>query len=223
MKPFPPPPHIRLTEEDVKVLPEDGFLRVNRSALTFHYPSGEKSKPFVADRILRRGDDAVVIVAYYWNETDNNLYVYLRSAIRPAVALRNYRLSQIPEDQFTGNFWELPAGCIDHGEKGLDGIIAAGVRETKEELGFNTTADDFSFLGKRTFSSVGIAGERLFFVAVEVDPYLRGEPTLDGGPFEREGEVRAFCKDDLLEAIKDGYLIDSKTEIGLLRIFAKFA
>lgn len=214
---FPSPPHIRLVEENAKITPEDGFLRVCRGELTFYYPNGEKSEPFVADRVVRRGDDAVVIVAFYRNEGE--LMVYLRSAIRPAVALRNYRNSKILEDQLVGNFWELPAGCIDKGEEGLDGIIAAGVRESKEELGFDLKPEEFFFLGKRIFSSVGICGERLFFVAVEVDPKTRTEPTLDGGPFEREGVVEAFSQTDLVEAIRDGYLIDSKTEIGLRRIF----
>lgn len=211
------PPQIVLVEDNVRTLPEDGFLHIKRSDVIFNYPNGDKSSPFTVDRIVRRMDDAVIIVAWYLE--NNELFVYLRSSIRPAIALKDYTKSQLPEDQSVGNLWELPAGCIDTDEVGQEGVLLAAARETKEELGFIIKPNKFNLLGNRTFSSVGMSGERLYFVECNVKPSERGEPVEDGGPFEAFGKVVAINIIDALKAIDDGEIVDSHTEIGVRRLY----
>ncbi|HLG28276.1 MAG TPA: NUDIX domain-containing protein, partial [Paenisporosarcina sp.] len=144
------PPRIVLTEENVRILPEDGFLRIKRSDVTFYYPNGEKSVASTVDRVIRQTDDAVVIVAWYMGY--NGPHIYLRSSIRPALALKDYGPSGILEGEDVGNLWELPAGCLEPKES----IFEAASRETKEEIGFSIPPEKFNPLGNRTFPGVGM-------------------------------------------------------------------
>ena len=104
------PPRIVLTEENVRILPEDGFLRIKRSDVTFYYPNGEKSVASTVDRVIRQTDDAVVIVAWYMGY--NGPHIYLRSSIRPALALKDYGPSGILEGEDVGNLFEFSSRCL---------------------------------------------------------------------------------------------------------------
>ena len=102
-----------------------GFVNVRRLSLRAHYPDGSESAPFPYDTATRRALDAVVICAVY---TENGRpFVYLRSALRPPLALRPREL-----DAVESSLWELPAGLIESHETAAE----AGARETEEELGF---------------------------------------------------------------------------------------
>lgn len=214
---LPKAPKIVLTENNVTTIPESGFLRVRRGDTTFNYPNGEKSKPFPADRIVRRCEDAVIIVAWYHGE--DGPYVYLRSSIRPALALRDYSASEMLEGPDVGNLWELPAGLIEANEPGILGVLNAASREAKEEIGFSVATENINLLGQRSFPAVGMSGERLFFVSMEVNPSERGSPSEDGGPFEAYGEVIAVHIIDILKAIDDGQIVAAPTEIGVRRLY----
>jgi len=229
MKEFPLPPSILLTEENIQTVPDKGFLRVIRSEVTFHYPDETKSKPCIVDRISRKCEDAVVMIIYFY-DAEEVLYVYLRSAIRPAIALRKDEFflsekknlfskpNQLIDCSNEGNLWELPAGLIENEENTYDGVKKAAARETLEEIGFDVNANNFSWLGKRSFPSVGLSGERLFFLSADVTNMKRVEPCLDGSPFESHGEVIAIPLSDAIKAIDNGYLVDMKTEVGLRRL-----
>lgn len=220
---FPIPPHIKLIEKNIKIQPEDGFLRIQRSDVTFHYPNGETSTPYTVDRCVRRVDDAVAIIAWYYKDprVRQQPMIYLRSAIRPALYLRDFTESGIPEDSMVGNLWELPAGCVEKDETGIDGVLKAASREALEEIGFAVDPVNVCLLGDRTFSAVGMAGERIFFAEMKVNPKTKIEPTLDGGPFEAYGEVFPISLYDALVALETGQIYDSKTEIGIRRFADK--
>jgi 8-oxo-dGTP pyrophosphatase MutT (NUDIX family) len=212
----PDAPAIKLEVLETKQEPDNGFLRINRAKAKFYYPDGSVSEEIIFDQVYRREMDAVVIIAHYNDAKNNEAYVYLRSALRPALALREYH--SLPESEEIANQWELPAGLLEADELGLEGLQRGAQRELLEEVGFEIEAKNLKLLGKRVFSSGGIVGERLFFLEVEVDASLRKEPTLDGSPFERNGEVIVYKLREALQGIKDGHFPDAKTEIGLKRL-----
>lgn len=216
MKNLPTPPQITFTEGEVQILPETGFLKIKRSDLTFHYPDGTSSEPFTVDRMFRGTDDAVGVMA--WFRTGLTPHIYLRSAVRPALSLRDYSVTGVKEPRDIGNLWEMPAGGIEKTEKGQAGVLLAASREVQEELGFTLPPNKFKFLGKRTFLDVGSSGTRMFILHIEVDPSTRIPPNGDGSPMERCGEVVSIPLKEALDAINDGYIIDSYTEIGIRRL-----
>lgn len=212
------PPVIRLVTENETVHPPDGFMRIKRSNVVFHYPGGDKSEPTVVDHLYRRGSDAVCILPHYLDKTTGQRMIYLRSAIRPAVYLHNYTTSFIPEEPGVGNSWEAAAGLVEAHESGPEGLRAAAARECREEVGFMSAAQDMKSLGQRSFTAVGMSPERIFFFTTEVDPTTQGEPLEDGGPFEKHGVVICVPLTDALEWVDAGLISDAKTEIGLYRL-----
>lgn len=217
---LPRPPHIKLSVSKREIFPESGFLQVERCETTFHYPDGKISEPFPVFAAVRKGFDAVVIAAYYIHE-EKELMVYLRSAIRPALVFRDYSNTSVPELESVGNHWELPAGFVELDElKKENGYIEAAIRETREELGFECTK--MAPLGPHIYSCAGLSAERLFFFETEVVPHTRKEPTLDGGPFEYGGQVKAIPITEALTLLNRGWLRDAKTEIGLMRLANRY-
>ena len=216
MKKLPLPPQISCTENNLRILPETGFLKIKRSELTFYYPDGSVSQPCTVDRMFRGTEDAVGILA--WFRLENVPYIYLRSAVRPSLALRDYSVTGLKEPRDIGNLWELPAGGIEKEEKGYNGILTAAARECQEELGFTLNPDKFKFLGKRIFLDVGSSGTRMFLLHCEVEPGSRIPPETDGSPMELGGEVVDIPLSEGIKAIDEGYIVDSYTEIGIRRL-----
>lgn len=192
-----------------------GFLSLVRRRLRAHYPDGTSSAPFTYDAIERRALDAVVMAAYFLRAGEP--WVYLRSAVRPPLRFRDPARSPVSEAG-TGWLWELPAGLIEAGETGPQGVLEAARRELAEELGFLVPREALSPLGRSTLPSPGVIGERHFFFAVAVDPALRGEPSLDGSALERFGKVFALPLGRALALCRSGRIEDAKTEIGLRRL-----
>lgn len=210
------PPNIILERISNKQLSFD-FHKLFTAKVKAHYPDGTISGVFNADYVVR--GDAVAILAYF--KRNDEYYVYLRSCLRPPLAFRDYSASGLTEEQNIGNLWEIPAGCVEPEETGINGLKSASSRELMEEIGFDLPPKNFEFLGKRTFSSVGLSSERLYFLAVEVNPETRKEPSLDGHPMEYGGQVLEISLKSALKAIEDGYIIDGKSEIGLNRLARK--
>lgn len=216
---LPSVPNIKLEVLETETLPEQGFIRVQRNTFRAYYPNDNISEPFTIDTAIRERLDAVVILAHF---SHRRRYIYFRSAIRPALMVRDYQTSKLYEEAEFGNQWELPAGLVELNETGVDGLKRAASREMEEELGFKVSPDKFNFLGKRTFPSPGAIAERLFFLEVEVDPHYQQTPTLDGHPLEEGGQVCCIPLDEALELVYAGYLTDTKTELGLLRFARRF-
>jgi ADP-ribose pyrophosphatase len=226
---IPMPPQIKIAVKDSRIVSEPGFLNLNRSEVNFHYPDGTSSESCTVDCFIRGTNDAVGILAWFRNEYGIN--IYLRSCIRPALALRNYSFSAAKEGKDIGNLWEIPAGGIDEEDKdplekdalesvvkGYDIIYRAASRELHEEIGFKIPYTQLKFLGKRIFLDPGSSGTRIFLLHCEVDPATREDPICDGSPMESHGEVLIISLKEALKAIDEGYIIDSYTQIGISRL-----
>jgi ADP-ribose pyrophosphatase len=216
--PGPPPlPNIRLELiDDLSPKGASGFLRLRRRRFRAHYPDGSASEPFEYDEVDRRAIDAAVMLAHY-DDARGVPYVYLRSSLRPPVAMRDKARSPLSEEHDHGGLWELPAGLVEPGEQTPEGVVAAAQRELLEELGFEVARWQLLPLGHSTFPAAGIVSERLFFFHVAVDPTQRRAPELDGSPLERFGEVIDVPLSDALGWCAGGTIEDAKTEIGLRR------
>jgi 8-oxo-dGTP pyrophosphatase MutT (NUDIX family) len=205
-------PQIRL--ELVRERPgaaDGGFVNVRRLELVARYPDGTASAPFPYDIVHRRALDAVVICATYIE--GGRRFVYLRSAVRPPLALRQSAGGQA-RGAHDGLLWELPAGLIEPDETPEE----AGARETEEELGFALAPSAIKPLGAKASPAPAIIGEFHHFVFAEVSPAARREPTLDGSALEHGGVVIAIPLDDALAHARAGRLADEKTELGIRRL-----
>ncbi len=209
-----PPPDIRLTVEHAERL-APGFLTLVRRRLRARYPNGAESQPFLYDEVDRAAIDAVVIVPHY--EAGGERFVYLRSAVRPPVSLRDAARSPIAEPDARG-LWELVAGLVEVSEQHPAGPALAAARELEEELGFRLPAARFAPLGPPTYPAPGVIAERHFFFHVEVEPGERGEPSLDGSALEAEASVACVPLSQALAACRAGRIEDAKTELGLRRL-----
>jgi ADP-ribose pyrophosphatase len=214
---LPPLPNVRLEVlEDLSPKGVSGFLRLRRRRFRAHYPDGSASEPFEYDEVDRRAIDAAVMLAHY-DDARGVPYVYLRSGLRPPVAMRDKARSPLLEEPNHGGLWELPAGLVEPGEQTPEGVVGTAQRELLEELGFEVARSQLLPLGPSTFPAPGIVSERLFYFHVAVDPNLRRAPELDGSPLERFGEVIDVPLSDALAWCTTGGIEDAKTEIGLRR------
>lgn len=202
--------------EDVSPVTPDGFLRVVRQRLVLRFDDGRVTDPFVYDEVDRRAIDAVVIAAHY---VDHDVrYVYLRSAVRPPVALRDPARCPEAPGANPAALWELPAGLVEPGDQTAEGVVRTAQRELLEELGFSVTTERLHRLGPSTFPAPGFIAERHYFFEVEVDPSTREDPTLDGSVLERAGVIVALPLTQALKCCRTGVLMDSKTELALRRL-----
>ena len=194
---------------------EPSFLSVLHHRLRIASADGAPSEEFPYDEISRRAMDAVVVAAHF--ERDGEPWVYLRSALRPPVALADDRGRPALTDA-GGQLWELPAGLVEPEETGGQGVVKAARRELEEELGFRCALSDFRTLGSPTLPCPGALSERQYFFSVLVDPTQRGTPTLDGSALERFGRIIAVPMEAALRRCTAGLLADAKTELGLRRL-----
>jgi ADP-ribose pyrophosphatase len=210
------PPDIRLELiEDLSPKDPRGFLSLVRRRFRAHYPDGSVSEPFEYDEIDRAALDAVVIAAHYRDRDGPR--IWLRSAVRPPVVMRDPARSPLPEKSQRG-LWELPAGLIEKDEQDPDGPRRAARRELFEELGFDVDQQQIQMLGPSTYPAPGIVAERHFHFHVPVDPALRIEPPHDGSPLEHLGAVVALPLGEALEMCRRGEIEDAKSELGLRRL-----
>jgi 8-oxo-dGTP pyrophosphatase MutT (NUDIX family) len=204
---LPKPPAIRLTVVEERESDMSGFVNVRRLQLRATYPDGTVSRDFPYDVASRRALDAVVICAVYMEEGEP--WVYLRSAVRPPLALRPAELGA-----HDGALWELPAGLVEPGETPFE----AAARETEEELGFSVAPKNVTALGRSVAPAPALIGELHHFVMCSVKREERHEPSLDGSPLEHGGQVLAVSVKDALAMARAGVFADEKTELGLRRL-----
>jgi len=187
-----------------------GFLNLRRVDLVVTSPEGQDSAPFRYDLATRASLDAVVMAAHYAQEGIR--HVFLRSAVRPALALRS-----IPPAH-DGALWELPAGLIDGDEAPRE----AAARELLEELGFQIEPGALMELGPSVFPTPGVIAEAHYFFEVEVDPSQRLTPSEDGSALERDAVIAAIPIARALDACRSGDIRDAKSELLLRRLVERF-
>jgi ADP-ribose pyrophosphatase len=217
---LPPLPRIVLVQESVRRSDADSaqaFLHVERSVLRARFEGGEPSERFTYDTVAREKLDAVVIAAHYVDERGRRM-VYLRSALRPPVALRPREQWPMPERDDLGGLWELPAGLVETDERSPEGLRRSAARELQEELGFAVDPDKLAPLGPSTFPAPGIIGERHFYFHVLVDPAFRALPSEDGSVLEKNATIVAVALEEALDLARAGIIEDAKTELGLRRL-----
>ncbi len=183
-----------------------GFLRLRRLTLRNRYADGTRSETYSYDLVDRSALDAVAIVLV--ERGPSGIHVCLRSAIRPPLALRGEGAVQ----------WEVPAGLIEPGEEGEEGVLACAAREALEEVGAALAPEAFELLGGPVTLSPGVLAERLHFAIAEVDSSAFGAPTEDGTPVEERARVRFLPLGEALAACASGVVSDIKTELAIRRL-----
>ena len=162
---------------DGAVVYQGGFMQVRRDRVRL--PDGAEAS---REYIVHPG--AVAVLALLDN---GNL-----------IMERQYRYSAQRE------FFEIPAGKIDHGE----GILVTGQRELLEETGY--LADEWIHL-TTTWSCIGYSDERIeYFLARGL---TRKQSNLDEGEFL---EVFELPLAEAMEWLRQGKINESKTIVGLL-------
>jgi ADP-ribose pyrophosphatase len=216
--PLPPLPKnsVSLVEERVEG-DERAFLRVRRTTLRAHFEDGTTSEPFVYDIVDRTRMDAVVVAAHYRDEQGLRR-VFLRSALRPPVALRPLEVRPTPEKPTLGGLWELPAGLVEEDERTPMGLRTCAARELLEEVGLAVDATALAPLGPSSFPAPGMIGERHFFFQVEVDPVRRTTPSENGSALQRNAVIVAVPVDEAIALTRTGEIEDEKTELALRRL-----
>jgi ADP-ribose pyrophosphatase len=206
--------------EDLSLPDQSGFLRLIRRRYRATYPDGTQSAPFIYDAIDRNALDAVVIAAHF-AAPDGTRRVFLRSAFRPPLTLRDRSRSPVPDEACSGGLWELPAGMVEASEQSPQGVVRSAQRELREELGFDVELAELRALGHSAFPAPGFIAERHFFFEVEVDANARHEPVLDGSPLEHFGSIVDLPLGEALALCRSGVIEDEKTELALRRLLEK--
>jgi ADP-ribose pyrophosphatase len=211
---LPEAPKVELETISETLHGEGGFLVLRRTELVT-IRMGARSAGFAYDAVHRRALDASVMVAHHRHE--GRVCVWLRSSLRPPVALRDdvQDASGAPSSPpLSPVLWEVPAGLIEPGETPR----AAAVREIAEELGFDVAEEAVHELGPTAHPAPALIGELHYFFHVEVDPKTRTEPAGDGSAVEAGAVVVAVPLDEALAACRRGHIRDEKTELALRRL-----
>jgi ADP-ribose pyrophosphatase len=211
------PKHALVMVQESASLDAPGFLRLKRMLLRVRFADGTTSEPFEYDAIDRARLDAVVIAAHY-RDADGRRQVFLRSCLRPPVAMRDRERSPVVESETLGALWELPAGLVEADERSPEGLRRCAARELLEEVGFTVSPDALRELGPSGFPAPGVIAERHFFFHVEIDPAQIQVPTEDGSPLEKHARVIAVDLEHALGLTRTGALEDEKTELALRRL-----
>ena len=184
------------------------FLEIERVELQLATKEGPLGGRFVYDHVRRKALDAVVIVVHSRDSAGQHV-VYMRSALRPPLALR-----APPLEPCELGLWELPAGLIEPNEL----PEAAASRESLEELGLDIAPERFSPLGAHSYPAPGVIGEKHVYLHAEV-PWdtPRVTPTEDGSPLEKEALICLVPVLAALEISRAGGLHDAKTELAIRR------
>ena len=190
---------------------EGGFLVLRRTEL-ITITNDARSVSFAYDAVHRRALDASVMVAHH--EHEGRVCVWLRSSLRPPVALREAMGGEPSSPPLSPVLWEVPAGLVEPGESPR----AAAAREIAEELGFDVPEEKVLELGPAAHPAPALIGELHYFFHVEVDPKTRTEPAGDGSAVEAGAVVVAVPLDEALAACRRGHIRDEKTELALRRL-----
>jgi ADP-ribose pyrophosphatase len=216
--PIEAPPSIQVEVLHDHPGPKAGFLWIRHLTLQNRYADGRTSAPYEYFLVERTLLDAVTIVLY--RRTDvGGIEVVLRSQLRPPLAFRAHYDVPLPAEGTGAVQWEIPAGLVEPGERGDEGLFRRASAEALEEVGLEIAPERFSLLGHAASLSPGLIAEKLHFVCAEIRADEQpGEASGDGHAVE-EGSVSLFIPlERALEAVDAGLVHDVKTEVALHRL-----
>ena len=192
-------------------------MSLHRLELENVYPDGSVSRPYAYDAVLRRHLDAVALLLTAGGGEAPR--VCLRSCVRPPLLLRSGAATPLEEPSGPPCLWELPAGLIEDGDRGIEGIRARAAAEAFEEVGVRIAKDRFAIIGCAPFVTPGVIPERIHFVWAEVGrPEDAQAPAGDGSPVEERSEIAWVALDEAIAMCDRGEIEDMKTELGLRRL-----
>lgn len=130
------------------------------------------------------------------------------------VLVEQFRYATVKHNKKNGWVLEIIAGLLDEGET----PEACGMRETLEETGYKV--DQLEFI-HTYYGSVGISTEQIHLFYGQVSTSDKVEK---GGGLVHEHEdlaIREIPYEDLIQRLKKGEIIDSKTILGLQWLMLK--
>lgn len=197
---------------------EGGFLKLRRMRMRNRRPDGSLSEQYCCDTVARPYGQDAVCVAVFARGT-GGIQVLLRDGLRPGVTrARDVATAPITEEPPGLFMTELVAGIIEAGDRGEAGLRMRAVHETLEEAGFVVDPDQVFMLGAGMLPSPGAMVEKLYFMAVEVDPSAQQPLSGDGSPMEEGATTHWRGLDDAITACVRGEIFDLKTEAALRRL-----
>jgi len=200
---------------------DEGFLRVKRFILQNTFTDGRTSDTYRCDVLSRKHVDAVAVVLWSSDPASGRPVVHYREGTRPPIWLRRTKQDELPfpDPQPYDSIGEIVAGVLEDEDHGWEGVRQRGALEALEEAGYPVDPQAVRPLGGGGFfPSPGVTDEKVYLVAVEVDPSTRGA-ALGDGSVQEEG-TRMISRDlrDAIRACRAGEIPDAKTEIGILRL-----
>jgi ADP-ribose pyrophosphatase len=199
---------------------DEGFLRLKRFRARNVHDDGSSSREYPIDVIDRPTLDAVAVCA--WGERDGEPWVLTRAGLRPAALFRRGKPTAFPEPEYR-LVEEIVAGVLEPGEQGMEALQRRGAAELDEEAGIVVPLERFELLGGAFFMLPGIASEKIYVLAVQVDvpadPGPRPAPAHgDGSPLEEGAVLRWRRLSDAIEACASGEIEDAKSELSFRRL-----
>jgi len=213
---LPTPPSIEVELVRDISLSAKGFLQVREVELQNRYDDGSTSAPYRYFLVERSRLDAVAIVLYRKGKA--GLELVLRSQLRPPLVFRREYDVPLPETETGAVQWELPAGLIEPGEHGEQGLFARAAAETLEEVGVAIGPERFRTLGSAAALCPGVIAEKIHFVSAEIldtDEWVVADG--DGHVLESHSHSVFVSLATALAAVEGGAVSDIKTEVGIRR------
>lgn len=173
------------------------------------------SAPYRCDSVTRElGMEAVAMVLYYRDGAA--LRVGLRGCLRPALALDGCASDGKSP---AARLWEIPAGIVEVGDLGEEGLRRRCRIEAREEMGADVPAEAFEALGSPVWLSPGVIAERVHLYQAELKNTDLGVPEGDGSPMELDSPISWPTLEEALAISRSGQS-DAKTELALVRFSA---
>jgi ADP-ribose pyrophosphatase len=220
---LPVPPRIEVTQLREVARASTRFLTLRELELQNRYADGTQSAPYLYSLTERVLLDAVALVLF--RRTEKHGYeLVLRTQLRPPLAFRGDYDVPLRALGTGAVQWEIPAGLIELGERGEDGIAGRASAEALEEVGVKLAPERFSTLGPPSSLSPGLIAEKLHFVCAEILDTDHWEPAAGDGHAVEEHSTSLFVPLPVaLRALDEGMIHDVKTELGIGRLLRHLA
>jgi len=191
------------------------FLRLWHRRIRHRLGPDRLSAAYQCDSVTRElGMDAVAMVLHYRDGAA--VRVGLRGSLRPALALDGRAIDGLAP---AARLWEIPAGIVEAGDVGEEGLRNRCRIEAQEEMGADLPAEAFQPLGNPVWLSPGVFAERVHLFQAELTNTEFTVPQGDGSPMEAESPIQWPTLDEALVLSRSG-LSDAKTELALVRFSA---